>query len=394
MESYMAWNEPGGSGGDKDPWGNRGKKDQGPPDLDEVIKNVQKKISGIFGGKGSGGGSSGGSAKGIASVFIIIGGLAALVWAFAGIYIVEEGKQAVVLQFGKFHSMSDPGPHWLPIGIQNKTVINVSGVRKINIGQGTDEALMLTGDDNIVDVEYVIQYNIKNAKDYLFNDVLPDQSILLATQSSVREVVGHEDFEGVIKGRRIAIAEEVKVKVQLILDSYKTGIQLRGFDMQKSVAPSVVLPAFFDVKAAEQEKEKAINIANGYGNSIIPRAEGQAARITQEAEAYKAEVIARATGETTRFTKILKEYERAPKVTRQRLYLETMETVFAGTNKVMIDVKGGNNMMYLPLDQIVKSRKSFKQSDSELFENLNVETRSSNGNSQINSSNDRTRRTR
>jgi len=389
----MAWNEPGGSGGDKDPWGNRGKKDQGPPDLDEVIKNVQKKISGIFGGKGSGGGGSG-NAKGLVSIIAIIGGLAAIVWAFAGIYIVDEGKQAVVQQFGKFHSISDPGPHWLPVGIQSKTVINVSGVRKINIGQGTDEALMLTGDDNIVDVEYVIQYNIKNAKDFLFQDVSPDQSILLATQSSVREVVGHEDFDGVIKGRRIAIAEEVKIKVQKVLDIYKTGIQLRGFDMQKSVAPSVVLPAFFDVKAAEQEKEQAINKANGYANAIVPRAEGQAARIIEEAEAYKAEVIARATGETTRFTKILHEYEKAPIVTRQRLYLETMETVFAQTNKVMIDVKGGNNMMYLPLDQIVKSRKSFKQSDSELFENLNLESNRSNSNSTINGSNDRSRRTR
>jgi len=388
----MAWNEPGGSGGDKDPWGNRGKKDQGPPDIDEVIKNVQKKISGIFGGKGSGGGS--GSSKGIASVFAIIAGLAALVWAFSGIYIVEEGKQAVILQFGKFHSVSDPGPHWLPVGIQSKEIVLVSGVRKINIGQGTDEALMLTGDDNIVDVEYVIQYNIKNAKDYLFNDVAPDQSILLATQSSVREVVGHEAFEAVIKGKRIAIAEEVKAKVQLILDNYKTGIQLRGFDMQKSVAPSVVLPAFFDVKAAEQEKEQAINKANGYANAIVPRAEGQAARVTQEAAAYKAEVIARATGETTRFTKILAEYEKAPKVTRQRLYLETMETVFADSNKVMIDVKGGNNMMYLPLDQIVKSRKSYKQSDSELFENLNTESLNTNGNTNIDSGNVRNRRTR
>ncbi len=393
MESYMAWNEPGGSGGDKDPWGNRG-KDQGPPDLDEVIKNVQKKISGIFGGNGSGGKGGSGSAKGIASVFVIIFGLAALVWGFAGIYIVDEGKQAVVLQFGRFHSISDPGPHWLPIGIQEKSLINVSGVRKINIGQGSDEALMLTGDDNIVDVEYVIQYNIKNAKDYLFNDVLPDQSILLATQSSVREVVGHEDFESVIKGKRIAIAEEVKVKVQLILDHYKTGIQLRGFDMQKSVAPSVVLPAFFDVKAAEQEKEKAINKANGYANSIIPRAEGQAARIVQEAEAYKSEVIARATGETTRFTKILREYEKAPKVTRQRLYLEAMETVFSETNKVMIDVKGGNNMMYLPLDQIVKSRKSAKKSDSELFNNLNTESNAINGGSSVIDDNSRSRRTR
>lgn len=387
----MAWNEPGGSGGDKDPWGNRG-KDQGPPDLDEVIKNVQKKISGIFGGKGSGGGS--GNSKGIASVFMIIAVLAALVWGFAGIYIVDEGKQAVVLQFGKFSSVSDPGPHWLPVGIQSKTVINVSGVRKINIGQGSDEALMLTGDDNIVDVEYVIQYNIKNVKDFLFKDISPDQSILLATQGSVREVVGHEKFEDVIKGKRIAIAEEVKVKIQLILDSYSTGIQLRGFDMQKSVAPSVVLPAFFDVKAAEQEKEKDINKATGYAGSIIPRSEGQAARILQEAKAYKAEVIARASGETTRFTKILKEYEKAPKVTRQRLYLETMEKVLANTNKVMVDVKGGNNMLYLPLDQIVKSRKSYKQSDSELFENLNIESNTSNSDSIGIDNNDRSRRTR
>jgi len=392
MESYMAWNEPGGSGGDKDPWGNRGKKDQGPPDLDEVFKNIQKKVSGIFGGGGSGGGSS--NAKGLTFVVVIIGVLAAVIWGAAGIYIVDEGKQAVVLQFGKFHSVSNPGPHWLPVGIQSKTVINVSGVRKINIGQGSDEALMLTGDDNIVDVEYVIQYNIKNAKDYLFNDVLPDQSVLLATQGSVREVVGHETFNGVIKSRRIAIAEEVKVKIQFILDSYKTGIQLRGFDLQKSVAPSLVLPAFFEVKAAEQEKEQAINKANGYANSIVPRAEGQAARISQEAQAYKAEVIARATGETTRFTKILKEYERAPKVTRQRLYLETMETVFAESNKVMIDVKGGNNIMYLPLDQIVKSRSSMKKTDSELFDNLNFESDVSNGSSTTIDNTDRSRRTR
>ncbi len=390
MESYMAWNEPGGSGGDKDPWGNRG-KDQGPPDLDEVIKKVQKKISGIFGGGGSGGGS--GNTKGIASVFIIIGILAAAVWAFAGIYIVDEGKQAVVLQFGKFHSVSNPGPHWLPVGIQDKAIINVSGVRKINIGQGSDEALMLTGDDNIVDVEYVIQYNIKNAKDYLFNDVSPDQSILLATQSSVREVVGHEIFDAVIKGKRIAIAEEVKIKVQKILDNYKTGIQLRGFDMQKSVAPSVVLPSFFDVKAAAQEREKAINKANGYANSIIPRAEGQASRIKQEAEAYKAEVIARATGETTRFKKILTQYEKAPKVTRQRLYLETMEQVFSETNKVMVDVKGGNNMLYLPLDQIVKKRKSV-QSDSELFNNLNTEVNNLNNSLPDTNTDNRSRRTR
>lgn len=345
----MAWNEPGGSG-NKDPWG--GRDQQGPPDLDEIIKKLQKKFSGLFGGKGGGGKAGAGGAKSAGASFFLI--LVLAVWALSGIYIVDEGRQGVVLQFGAFKEITNPGPHWYPRFVQSVEIVNVDHVRSVNLGLRKDEALMLTQDENIVDIKFTAQYKVKDAREFQFNVRDPDATLRQATESAMREIVGKNGMDFVIKDGRPQVGARTKNLIQQILDGYNTGILVTNLNLQDAQPPQQVQHAFNDAIKAREDEQRQINEAEAYSNDILPKARGAAARMIQEAEAYREEVVARARGEAERFTKVLAEYSKAPKVTRERLYLETMESVLSRSNKVMIDVKKGNSMIYLPLDKIVR----------------------------------------
>ena len=349
----MAWNEPGGSG-NKDPWGDRN-KEQGPPDLDEIIKKLQNKFSGLFGGGGGGGTSSRGrSGGGIGISFIAV--VLLVIWALSGIYIVDQGKQGVVLQFGAFNKITDPGPHWYPRFIQSVEIVDVEQVRSVNLGRIPDEALMLTQDENIIDIKFTIQYKVKDARDYLFNVRDPDATLRQVTESAVREIVGKSKLDFVITEGRQDVALRAEKLIQDILESYKAGLLVVKLNMQDAQPPQQVQAAFDDAIKAREDEVRQINEAEAYANDIIPRARGASARRIQEAEAYREEIVQKAQGESERFLKVLAEYNKAPKVTRERLYLEAMESVMANSNKVMVDVKEGNSLMYLPIDKMMQSQ--------------------------------------
>lgn len=347
----MAWNEPGGNGS-KDPWGNKGgNKQDGPPDLDEVFKKLNEKVTSLFGGKGgrSGGGSSStGGSKGFGFIVAII----LVVWALSGIYIIDEGRQGVVLRVGAFDRITEPGPHWYPRFLEKVEIVDVDRVRSINIGSTSHESLMLTEDENIVDIQFAVQYKVSNAKDYVFNVRDPDTTLRQVTETAMREIVGKNNMDFVIKDGRVQVASGTKELMQNILNGYKTGLIVTNVNMQNAQPPEQVQHAFSDAVKAREDKERLVNEAEAYSNDILPRARGKAARMGQEAAAYRDEIIAKANGETARFLKVLTQYKKAPVVTRERLYLEAMESVLANSNKVMVDVKKGNNLMYLPLDRL------------------------------------------
>ena len=360
----MAWNEPGGSG-NKDPWGggNRGGDNQGPPDLDEVVKQLQQKFGAIFGGakKGGGGGASTGGGAGSIGIGVIA--VAALVvWAISGIYIVDEGRRGVVLQFGAYTETTMPGPHWYPRFIQSVEVVNVEESRALTVGfrqtgGGTSavgrESLMLTQDENIVDVRLAVQYKIKSASDYLFRVRDPEVVLRQATESAIREIIGKSDMDYILKEGRADITAQAMSLIQDTLDRYQAGLIITTVNLQDAQPPEQVQDAFADAVKAQGDMERVKNEAEAYRNDIIPRARGNAARQIAEANAYKEKVIAEAEGEAARFDQILAEYRKAPEVTRKRLYLESMESVLSNSSKVMVDVKEGNNILYLPLDQMI-----------------------------------------
>jgi len=347
----MAWNEPGGNGS-KDPWGNKGGNQDGPPDLDEVFKKLNEKVTRIFGGKGGRSGGGGGNTIGGSKGIGFIAGILLVVWVLSGIYIVTDGTQGVVLQFGKFNTITDSGPHWYPRFIQTVDIVEVDKSRSVRVGVTADEALMLTSDENLVDVKFEVQYKVKDAKNYLFSVVDPDVTIKTATESALREIVGTNEMNYVLE--RNDVAAQTGKLIQTILDRYDTGLLVEEVNLDYSDAPEEVKPAFNDVNSAEQDRDRYIQEAEKYQNQVLPIARGEAARIDQQAEAYKAEKIARATGDAERFKKLLIEYKKAPQVTRDRLYLEAMESVFANNSKVMVDVSKGNNLLYIPIDQINK----------------------------------------
>ena len=346
----MAWNEPGGSG-NKDPWGNR-KNEQGPPDLDEIIKKLQSKFSGLFGG-GGGAGRKRSTGGGFGLSFIAAVVLA--IWALSGIYIVDEGKQGVVLQFGAFRAITNPGPHWYPRFIQSVEIVDVEQVRSVNLGRVADEALMLTQDENIIDIKFTVQYKVKDAREYLFNVRDPDATLRQATESAVREIVGKNKLDFVITEGRPEVAARAEKLIQDVLDSYTAGVLVVKLNMQDAQPPQQVQAAFDDAIKAREDEQRQINEAEAYSNDIIPRARGTAARRVQEAEAYREEIVRKAQGESDRFLKVLAEYNKAPQVTRERLYLETMESVLASSNKIMVDVKQGGSLMYLPIDKLMQT---------------------------------------
>ena len=348
----MAWNEPGGSGS-KDPWGDR-KNEQGPPDLDEIIKKLQNKFSGLFGG-GSGAGRRRSTGGGFGLSFIAA--VVLVIWGLSGIYIVDEGKQGVVLQFGAFRDITNPGPHWYPRFIQSVEIVDVEQVRSVNLGRVADEALMLTQDENIIDIKFTVQYKVKDAREYLFNVRDPDATLRQATESAVREIVGKNKLDFVITEGRPEVAARAEKLIQDVLDSYNTGVLVVKLNMQDAQPPQQVQAAFDDAIKAREDEQRQINEAEAYANDIIPRARGTAARRVQEAEAYREEITQKAQGESERFLKVLTEYNKAPQVTRERLYLEAMESVMANSNKVMVDIKEGGSLMYLPIDKMMQSQR-------------------------------------
>ncbi len=357
----MAWNEPGG--GNKDPWG-QGGGNQGPPDLDEVIRKMQAKLGGVFGG-GKGGGKGGGPSGGAGSFGIgLLLTVGLLVWLASGIYIVKEGTRGVVLRFGQFADITGPGPHWhIPYPVEVVEVVDVEQRRAEEIGYRSSgqrsvtvpkEALMLTRDENIVNVQMAVQYQIKDAREYLFNVRDPRSTLQQAAESALREVVGKSKMDYVLTEGRSDVVAQVKELMQQMLDQYKAGLLVWEVSLQDVQPPEEVQGSFSDAIRAREDEQRAINEAQAYSNDIIPKARGQAARMLEEANAYKESLVAQAEGEASRFSQLYTEYKRAPEVTRKRLYLETVEDVLGGANKVIVDVKGGNNLLYLPLDRMMK----------------------------------------
>ncbi|HBA67190.1 MAG TPA: FtsH protease activity modulator HflK [Methylococcaceae bacterium] len=357
----MSWNEPGG--GKKDPWSGRGGDDKGPPDLDEAIRALQEKIGGIFGGGGGGGGSSpGASMKGFG---FLIGG-AVVLWGLSGFYIVDEGNHGVVTRFGKYTETTQAGLNWhIPAPIESVELVNVRRQRFIEVGYRSGgaqqtlgsvpkEALMLTKDENIVDVRLAVQYQVKDAKDFLFNVVSPEITLKQVTEAAQRGVVGSSKMDFVLTEGRTEIVAQIREEIQDVMDSYQSGVQITSVNLQDAQPPEQVQGAFEDAIKAREDQQRLINEAEAYSNDVIPKARGAAARKLQEAEGYKQQVIARAEGETSRFLALLGEYKKAPEVTRKRLYIESVQSVLTHSNTVFLDVKSGNNLMYLPLDKLIK----------------------------------------
>lgn len=334
----MAWNEPGGS--NKDPWGGRRRND-GPPDLDEVFKDLQARLRNLFGGKAGSGGSSGGIGVGL------VIGVLLVAWFVSGIYIVDEGQRGVVLQFGKYVDATQPGPHWYPRFIQSVEKVAVTSIRQVD-----GSAHVLTGDENIVNVNYTVQYNVKSPADYIFNVKDADLTLRQAGESAFREVIGKNTLDYVIQDGRDEVPFKVKQLLQENLDLYGTGLDVINVNLIDAQPPQEVQGAFDDAIKAREDKDRFIKEAEAYSNEIIPVARGDARSMVEQAEAYKVSVTKAAEGEADRFLKLLKEYEKAPRVTRERLYLETLESIMADNSKVVVDVGGGNNMIYLPLDKL------------------------------------------
>lgn len=353
----MAWNEPGGNG-NKDPWGGNRGSNQGPPDLDELFKKLQKKFSSLFGGNGGNSGRSGGGNKATGSGGIIGVGIVAvillLIWAATGFYKVEEAERGVVLLFGKHVETTQRGLHWhLPVPFEKVIKVDVMQVHTVPL-----RATMLTQDENIVDVEGSVQYQITNATDYLFNVRMPEITLSQAAESAIRQSIGHAKMDYIITEGRGQIAVQVKNIIQKIMNSYGTGMHIVKVNIQHARPPEAVKNAFDDVTQAREDEERLKNEAQTYSNGVIPKSRGDAARIREEAEAYKSEVVDHAEGEASRFTQLLAQYRKSPAVTRERLYLDAMESVLSNSSKVLIDTRGNNNLLYLPLDKLMLNHNS------------------------------------
>ena len=342
----MAWNEPGGNGNKpRDPWGGG---DQGPPDMDEAMRKLKQQLAGIFGGGGGGGGSA--SGKGVSgALFLTVLSVIVVVWALMGFYTVDEQQRGVVLRLGKYHTTVQPGLQWNPPLIDDVTLVNVT-----RVNNATFREQMLTEDENIVEINLSVQYVIQNAEDFVLRVRAPERSLTNATESALRHVVGSSAMDYVLTDGRTQLAIDVGVRLQQYLDDYETGISVSKVNVDDAKPPAEVQAAFDDVIKAREDEERVKNEAQAYANQIIPEARGQAQRVIEEANAYKERKIAEAEGDAARFVALLEEYRLAPQVTRKRLYLETMEGVMSNTSKVMVDVEGGNNLLYLPLDKIVE----------------------------------------
>lgn len=360
----MAWNEPDNDDRKNDPWGTgSGKKDQGPPDIDKVLADLIKKLSAIFGGgkkrggiggggSNNGSGISGSSFSGGLLVIVLI--VAALIWAGSGFYTLDEQERAVILRLGRAQeTLQLPGLHWNPPLIDEVIPLNVTRVYDRSFSN-----TMLTEDDNIVDITMTVQYVITDARKYYLEVEDPEVSLSQAAESAIRHVVGGSRMDDVISTGREILAQDARQRLQTYLDLYGTGITVSQVNIAQSLPPQQVRAAFDDVIKAREDNQSFQNEARRYSNQVVPEARGFALRQIQEANAYKERVIAQSQGESHRFDQLLVEYEKAPKVTRERLYIDALQSVMRSSSKVMIDVEGGNNMLYLPLDQLMQNRKS------------------------------------
>jgi len=343
----MAWNEPGNN--DKDPWKKKGDKNQGPPDLDDLLKDIGNKVGGIFGGKSSSGSNKGASSVGL--VIALIVGI--LVYGFSGFYTIKEAEKGIVLRFGQYAGTVDPGLRWkwtfaeriIPVDIQTTREMPAAG-------------FMLTQDENVVRVEMQIQYRVVDPRNYIFSVTNADDSLSQSLDSALRYVVGHAKMDDILTSGREAVRQEVWQELDKIIAPYNLGLIVVDVNFKDARPPEEVKDAFDDAISAQEDEVRFLREAEAYERGIEPRARGRVKRMEQEAIAYKQQTVLDAEGEVAKFNKLLPEYKAAPEVTRQRMYLSTMESVYANTSKVMVDVEGGNNMMYLPLDKIMQNQSS------------------------------------
>ncbi len=345
----MAWNEPGDNGRDQDPWSGGRRGNDGPPDLDELLRKLRKRVDGLFGGGGRGGSGTGGGGFGGLFGIALVGAL--IVWIVLGLYRIEEAERGVVLRFGKYLEIVGPGLHWNPPLVDEVLRVNVTAVRS-----HAHRALMLTEDENIVEVSISVQYRIADPRDFTLKVRDPEISLEHAAESALRHVVGSSEMHQVLTEGRERVAREVQTRLQTYLDSYSTGLQVNQVNIENTQAPKEVQAAFDDVIKAREDEQRFKNEAEAYANGVVPEARGKAQRILEEANGYKEEVIARAIGEADRFGKLLVEYRKAPKVTRDRLYIDAVSSVIGNSTKILIDAEGGNNLLYLPLDRLIEQR--------------------------------------
>jgi membrane protease subunit HflK len=384
----MAWNEPGGN--NQDPWGGR-KKNDGPPDLDEALKKFQNKVQDIFGkkgGNGDGGDSSSAGPKFSGPIAGLIGVIAIVVYLAAGFYQLDAKEEAVVLRLGKFHAIEGSGLKWNPKFIDTVYVINTTEERSY-----ITKGFMITKDISIVELPVTIQYNVSDVKKFVLSVRSPENSLKHATESAMRHVVGSTVLDSVLSEGRELIAVEVDKKLQEYLDSYGTGIKIVNVNIQQGNPPAEVQASFDDVVKAKEDRERLINEAERYANAVVPEAEGRAARIVETATGYREQVVSKAEGESQRFKKLLVEYQKSPEVTRERLYIDAIESVMGNSSKVLVDVEGGNNMLFLPLDKIINSGGSLTSNDEmspdvlrRINESVTQEVRRSQANANNNSS--------
>ncbi len=345
-------------------WG--GNKNSGaPPDLEELLRNLNKKVSELFGGKGGPGKNGGGSGEapgfgiGIGLVVLVV----SLIWLASGFYIVDASSRGVVLQFGKYNETTQPGPRWhIPYPIQSVEVVSFSQVKTVEIGYRDNvknkmprESLMLTADENIVDIQFAVQYLLKSPENYLFKNRKPDENVRQAAETAIREIVGKNKMDFVLYEGREQVSAAATKLIQEILDRYETGILVSKVTLQNAQPPEQVQAAFNDAVKAGQDRERQKNEGQAYANDVVPRAVGAAARLKEESEGYRQRVIATAEGDASRFKQILLEYEKAPGVTRERMYIDMMQQVMSSTSKIMVDQKSGNSLLYLPLDKLIQS---------------------------------------
>ena len=363
--------EPPPSPRGNDERNNKRGPNQGPPDLDELWRDFNRKLGGLFGGGRRGGSSGNGSGGGFQPDMKnaglgagLIAGVVVLIWLGTGFFIVQEGQQAVITQFGKYHSSVGAGFNWrLPYPIQRHELIFVTQIRSVDVGRdtvikatGLRESAMLTADENIVEIKFAVQYRLNDARAFLFESKDPTLAVVQAAETAVREVVGKMRMDSALSEERDQVAPRVRDLMQTILDRYKVGIEVVGINLQQGGVrpPEQVQAAFDDVLKAGQERERAKNEAQAYANDVVPRAIGSASRLKEESDAYKERVVAQAKGDAQRFSSVLTEYQKAPQVTRDRLYVDAMQQVYSNVTKVMVDSKQGSNLLYLPLDKIMQ----------------------------------------
>ncbi len=351
----MAWNEPGGGNNkDKDPWGNKNNGgNQGPPDLDEALKQLMDKLNGMFGGKKSSGGGDNGNSTGAGGIFAIVALVLVGVLVFKSIFTIDEQQRGVVLSLGEYDRTLEPGLQFVIPLIETVQQVNVTQVRNSSLKE-----LMLTQDENVVEVAMEVQYRVIDPVAFALRVEDPEGSLSHAAESALRHEVGSTDMDPILTSGRALLATSVRERLQRYVTSYNTGIEVDKVNIKEAAAPQQVKAAFDDVQSAKLDKERYVNEAEAYANTIVPEARGKAQRMLEEANAYRAQVIAQSEGEADRFLKLHKEYRKAPKVTRDRLYLDSISKVYGNASKVLVDVDGGNNMMYIPLDKIMEQSRT------------------------------------